>query len=442
MVQLAARSGANYVAHRARRLVTPADRRAALDARFELRTAEDVAAVLGNMKGALMKVGQIASYADEGLPEAFRTALADLQQDAPPMHPDLAASVVADELGAPPRRVFAEWDARPLAAASIGQVHRAVLHDGRRVAVKVQYPGVDRSIRSDLVGADWLFAALGRAFPGMDSGPIVAELRARLLEELDYTLEADNQRLFVEYYAGHPFISVPAVVDECSTARVLTTELAEGARFDEMETWSQPERDMAAEAIYRFVFRSIHRLGAFNGDPHPGNYIFRPGGRVTFLDFGMVKRFEPAELQVLADLNRTMLVDRDMAAYRAVIEDAGFLPPGNPFSDEALEDYFGHFSKYLRQREPMTFTPEYASETVRRLLDPSGAHGDIMKAGNAPPFSVVLQRIHIGLFAILGTLRATAPWRDIAEELWRITDGPPATELGREEAAWRERNGR
>lgn len=401
-----------------------------------------MAAALGSMKGALMKVGQIASYADEGLPEAFRSALADLQQDAPPMHPDLAASVVRDELGAPPSRAFASWDPHPLAAASIGQVHRAVTHDGRAVAVKVQYPGVDRAIRSDLVGAGWLFAALGRVFPGMDAEPVVDEIRARLLEELDYEVEAANQRLFAEYYAGHPFISVPAVLDDHSTARVLTTELAEGVRFDEMERWPQAERDLAAEAIFRFVFRSIHRLHAFNGDPHPGNYLFRPDGRVSFLDFGMVKRFAPDDSTTLEDLYRTMLIERDMSAYRAVLEGAGFLPPGSPFSDEQLEDYFGHFSKYLHRREPMTFTPEYASETVRRLLDPSGAHGDIMRAGNAPPFSVVLQRIHIGLFAILGRLRATAPWRVIAEEMWSLTDGPPATDLGRAELQWRERTGR
>ena len=162
--------------------------------------------------------------------------------------------------------------------------------------MKVQYPGVDEAIRADLVNTDLLFRVLGTMFPGLDPAPLVAELRERLTEELDYGIEAANQRLFADWYAGHPFIHVPAVVDELSTARVLTTEFAEGARFADVERWSQDERDLAAETIFRFVFRSIYRLHAFNGDPHPGNYLFRPGGQVTFLDFGLVKRYEAAEV--------------------------------------------------------------------------------------------------------------------------------------------------
>ena len=175
-------------------------------------------------------------------------------------------------------------------------MHRAITKDGRAVAVKVQYPGVGDAIRADLDNAGMLFGAMGMMLPGLEPGPLVEELRARLVEELDYVLEADNQRLFADYYAGHPFIHVPAVVDELCAERVLTTELAEGVRFDEVETWSQEERDLAAEAIFRFVFGSLYRLHAFNGDPHPGNYLFQPGGQVTFLDFGLVKRFEPDEV--------------------------------------------------------------------------------------------------------------------------------------------------
>src|SRR6185369_1569597 len=133
-------------------------------------------------------------------------------------------------------------------------------------------------------------------FPGLDPRPLVEELRHRLTEELDYTNEASNQRFFADAFAGHPFISVPRVIDELSTRRVLTTELAVGARFAEVEAWEPEERNLASEAIYRFVFRSIYQLNAFNGDPHPGNYLFQPGGRVTFLDFGLVKRYQPEEV--------------------------------------------------------------------------------------------------------------------------------------------------
>src|SRR5439155_18076896 len=136
-------------------------------------------------------------------------------------------------------------------------------------------------------------------FPGLDPEPLVAELRERLAEELDYRLEAEHQRLFADQYRGHPFIHIPEVVDELSTAQVLTTELAEGVRFEVLDTWSQEERDLAAETIFRFVFGSLYGFHAFNGDPHPGNYLFRPGGRVTFLDFGLVKHFDVAEIEVL-----------------------------------------------------------------------------------------------------------------------------------------------
>jgi predicted unusual protein kinase regulating ubiquinone biosynthesis (AarF/ABC1/UbiB family) len=229
--------------HRARRVFASAERREALDAAHELRTAEQVADALGDMKGALMKVGQMASYLDTGFPEPLRVALAQLQQDAPPMSADLAAEVVERELGAPPERTFLEWDPVPIAAASIGQVHRAITRDERAVAVKVQYPGVAGAIAADLDNAGLLLGVLRATFPGLEPRPLLAELRARIGEELDYREEASNQRLFASFYDGHPFISVPDVVGELSTARALTTELADGAPFDEMEQWPREERE-------------------------------------------------------------------------------------------------------------------------------------------------------------------------------------------------------
>jgi predicted unusual protein kinase regulating ubiquinone biosynthesis (AarF/ABC1/UbiB family) len=338
--------------------------------------------------------------------------------------------------------VFATWDPVPIASASIGQVHRAITHDGRAVAVKVQYPGVAAAIMADLDNAGLLFGAMGMLFPGLDPEPLVAELRERLAEELDYQLEAANQRLFADHYRGHPFIHVPDVVDELSAARVLTTELAEGERFDVLETWDQAERDLAAETIFRFVFGSLYRLHAFNGDPHPGNYLFRPGGQVTFLDFGLVKRFVPEEIAVLESMIQAMVLDHDIPRYRRIVEDIGMLQAGASFTDQQVEDYFGHFYDFVLVDEVRTITPEYASETVRRFFDTSGPFGPIMKAANVPPAFVIIQRINLGLYAIFGQLRATANWRRISEELWPIVDGPPSTELGRQAAAWAAANGR
>jgi predicted unusual protein kinase regulating ubiquinone biosynthesis (AarF/ABC1/UbiB family) len=436
MASVGAKAGGQYALHRAKRAFASAERQAELDAKFELQTAEAITEALGNMKGALMKLGQMASYLDQGMPEPVREALAELQSNAPPMSAELSSGVIREELGAAPEDVFETWDPQPIAAASIGQVHRAITKDGRAVAVKVQYPGVGDAIRADLDNAGMLFGIMGMLFPGLDPEPLVEELKARLVEELDYRLEADNQQLFADFYRGHPFIHIPEVVPELSSAKVLTTELAEGVRFDVVETWSQAERDLAAESIFRFVFGSLYQLHAFNGDPHPGNYLFRPGGRVTFLDFGLVKRFTPDEIKVLESMIQAMVLDQDIPTYRRIITEIGMLSNDADFTDEQILDYFGHFYDFVLRDEVATITPEYASETVRRFFDTSGPYGEVMKAANVPGPFVIIQRINLGLYAIFGQLRATGNWRKISEELWPIVGGPPTTDLGREAAAW------
>jgi predicted unusual protein kinase regulating ubiquinone biosynthesis (AarF/ABC1/UbiB family) len=436
LARVGGRAGAEFALHRARRTFASAPRRTALDRSFELRTAEQVAQTLGNMKGAFMKLGQMASYLDTGLPDHVREALEGLRQDAPPMAPELAAAVVCQELGADPDQVFLEWDPAPIAAASIGQVHRAITRGGQAVAVKVQYPGVDEAISSDLDSAGLVFGAMGLALPGFEPGPLVEEIRARVLEEVDYANEARNQQLFADFYRGHPFIRVPDVLTRLSTPRVLTTELAEGVRFEEMAAWDQDERNLAAEAVYRFVFRSLYRLQAFNGDPHPGNYVFRPGGRVTFLDFGLVKHFTPDEIEVFGDMIRAMVDERDTARYRAILERIGMLRPGAPVSDRQVHDYFSHFYEFVMHDEEVTITPQWSTDALARYFDPTGPYGPIIKAANLPASFVIIQRINLGLMAILGDLRATANFRGIANELWPWVDGPASTEMGKAEADW------
>lgn len=436
MAAIGSRVGTTVAVNRAKHVFATAARKEDLDRELELRTSEQVAQALGGMKGALMKVGQMASYLDEGLPEHLRVALAQLLQDAPPMSEELAAEMVERELGSPPDRVFEEWDPTPIAAASIGQVHRALTRDGLAVAVKVQYPGVADAVRADLDNAGLLGTVVGQIFPGLDTGALVEEITKRVVEELDYRLEAENQRLFADYYCGHPFISVPDVVAGLSTGRVLTTELATGVRFEEMEQWSAEERNLAGEAIFRFVFRSLYRLRAFNGDPHPGNYLFTPGGRVTFLDFGLVKHFDQAETELLQSMIKAMVLDHDPDSFRRIVEDVGLLQRGVPIATDDLIGYYRHFYDLVMTDGVTAFSSEYASETVRRFFDASGEHGAVIRASNLPSTFVILQRINLGLYALLARIGATANWRRVAEELWPLTSGPPSTPLGEEEAAW------
>ncbi len=435
-LRLAARGGARYATNAPRLFAAAGEQRQQLRNDLALRTAEDVAATLGTMKGVLMKIGQMASYVDDGLAPPVRRTLGRLQDSVPPMSASLAAGVVTEELGGPPEEVFGTWDPEPIAAASIGQVHRAITKAGQAVAVKVQYPGIAQTIAADLGNVGLLRSLLRIAAPSQDVDALIEELRERIGEELDYVHEAENQRMFAAYFDGHPTISVPKIVDDLSTARVVTSELATGARFAELLTWPQADKDLAAETIYRFTFRSLYEAHAFNGDPHPGNYLFHRGGRVTFLDFGLVKRFTPEELQPLVHMVRYLCVDEDPEAFRRAMEDADFLTPGAPIPTEQVVEHMALFYDTVRTRGPRTMTPGYASAVARRYFDfrnPLAAYARI------PRSYVILQRINLGMFALLGELGATGDWRAIAEEIWPFVQAPPSTAMGEAEVAWRGR---
>ena len=374
-VRLAARGGARYAANAPRLFARAGEQRQALRDDLALRTAQDVADTLGTMKGVLMKIGQLASYVDDGLAPPARRVLGRLQDSVPPMSPELAAGVIVAELGDAPEVVFSEWDPLPIAAASIGQVHRAITRDGRAVAVKVQYPGIAETIAADLGNVGLLRSLLRMAVPSQDVTELIDELRERVGEELDYLREADNQRQFAAYFDGHPTITVPKIVDELSTARVITSELATGARFAEMLGWSQPEKDLAAETIYRFTFRSLYELHAFNGDPHPGNYLFEPGGQVTFLDFGLVKHFTPSELDPLMNMIKTLCIGGDPEAFRRAMEDAGFLQPGAPIGTDQVVDHMALFYDSIATAGPQDDDPRLRlgrGPPLRGLQEPAG----------------------------------------------------------------------
>jgi predicted unusual protein kinase regulating ubiquinone biosynthesis (AarF/ABC1/UbiB family) len=413
-----------------------AERREQLSRDREMKTAQQVAAELGNMKGALMKLGQMASYLDDGLPEPMRLALGQLQSNAPPMAIELVHEVLLAELGKPVGEMFVEFDDEPIAAASIGQVHRAILRTpegDRAVAVKVQYPGVAEAIDADIRTADLLGALLAFGFKSLNPEDMVAEIKDRLREELDYTLEAKNQQTFADFYRGHPFIHVPEVLHTYSTSRVLITELVGGSTFAEVLEWSQEERNNVGEAIFRFVFRSLYRFRAFNGDPHPGNYIFHRDGRVTFLDFGLIKHFTVEEMEMFQGMVKAAVLDHDMEEYRRIIEDAGMLQRDAPFTTQEAGDYFAHFYAPVRESHEMTWTTEYATSIVRHTFDRTSA---IAQYATVPKSFVFIQRINLGLYALLGQLGAAGNFRRISEELWPMTNAGPSTPMGEAEATW------
>lgn len=438
VARLGARVGGTYASTAARKAFASAERREELDRRREYRTAEQVASELGAMKGALMKLGQMASYLDEGLPEPLRAALAQLQSDAPPMSTDLAAEVVERELGGSPEDVFIEWDPDPIAAASIGQVHRAIAVDPatgieRPVAVKIQYPGIDEAISADLRNADFLGLLLKQGFGGLDPTEMVDEIRRRLVEELDYTIEARNQAAFGEFYRGHPFIRVPEVIEGLSTRRVLTTGLATGMRWADLRRTDQEWRDRVGEIVFRFVFRSLYRMQAFNADPHPGNYVFGADGTVTFLDFGLVRHFADDEMRIFTEMVRAAAYDDDADRYRSLLEEAGMLLRGAPVSTEDVAEYFFNFYEPVRSDREIVWSPSYSSRIVRHTFDRSSP---ISQYATVPRAFVFIQRINLGLYALLGELGARGNYRRIAEELWPFADAAPSTELGRAEARW------
>ena len=432
--RLSARRGADWGVHQVRRSVANDEQKAELDTRFVIRTAEDTARELGQMKGALMKVGQLLGFILEGLPEEAQQALATLQADAPPMAPGAAASVVRSELGDEPEQLFARWEAEPVAAASVGQVHRAVLRDGGTVAVKVQYPGVDTAIHADLANAEVLYGLFSAfALKGLDVKALVDELRERMGDELDYRIEADHQAEFAVAYRAHPFIRVPDVVQALSTQRVLTSEWIDGRPWaDFLASASPAERARAGEILFRFAQGSIHRLGVFNGDPHPGNYRFLPDGRIGFLDFGLVKRWTPGEWEALSPCLDAILAS-DPQRLILAMEAVGFLPAGHHLDPEAVFAYVSTpYRPYLTPR--FQFTREFVAETVQRVADIRGPHAEVVEKLNLPASFVILDRVVWGVSALLGKLEAEGPWRAILAEYRE--GAPPATPLGELDAAW------
>lgn len=443
MLGMAARTAGDAMAVSLRKQVGGRDARDRAARNFHERMAVRYAEHFGRSKGVLMKTGQILSLAalaavfdDAEYQPVYQQALSRLHDDAPPMPYELAAAMVEAELGAAPEVLFAEFEPEPLAAASIGQVHAARLHGGRPVAVKVQYPGVAQAIRSDLANNELLasFFRLSQALvPNgirLDVPSLAREISDRIGEEVDYRIEAANLTDFAAVYRGHPFIRIPEIVPELCSRRVLTMDLAAGRRWSQAVEADAALKNSWAEAIFRFAFcfGNRARRGLFHGDPHPGNYLFHDDGTVTFLDFGYIKRYTAAQMADVRDqLNAT--VDGDARATQLAVGRLGIRARGTP---EELYAVVRAGFEPLTGSQPFTFTPQVAARALRSWFGLTGPHAAIVRSGSLDPEFLTLFRVHLGLWPVLGALRATGPWEAIRSESDR--GGPPATPMGELEA--------
>ena len=409
-----------------------------------LETAMKMVEALGSMKGAAMKIGQFASFIDtEFIPEEYRDTyqeqLAKLRTDAPSMPWERVVEVLEEQYeGEPLDEMFESIEEEAVAAASIGQVHRGVLLDGRKVAIKIQYPGVAEALESDLRNAGVIVRLARVMAPGLDAKAVTKELRERILEELDYEYEAQNQRSFARAYRDHPFIYVPDVITRLSRRKVLVTEFVEGVGFDEVKEMDEEARGRFGEILFRGSFGSIYHLQHFNADPHPGNYILMDDGRVAFLDFGMTKKVDQEQIQ-LEQLAVDAATRNDPEGLRDALADLGFINDPSKMDALRLMEHVKLIGGWYMEDKEVEMSPKLVMKVIEATHDPRSEYFDLVRRESIPADELMGRRMEIGVMAVLGQLGAKRNWHRIMRE-WVYAD-EPSTELGREEWEYFESRG-
>ena len=374
------------------------------------------------MRGAAMKVGQVLSTIDftalpEGEREQFKQTLAALRDDVPPLPFKQVEKLLREELGEKPATVFASFEEEAFAAASIGQVHRAVTREGQRVAVKVQYPGVAEAVDTDLRNLTLLLPLVKRLAPGLDVKAIYAELRERIAEELDYELEAQNQRAIARAHRGHPFAHVPEVHTALSSRRVLVTDLIEGQRFEAVKRARRGRARPLRGDRLPLLLRPRPPHGRVCGDPHPGNYLLLDDGRVGFLDFGLMRVLARDYLDAESAI-AVAVEERDAAAVHTALADLGYLPDPAAFDPDDLLAQLTAMGAWYMEPGRRRFTPKWVAELIDSTTGPRSPYFGQMRRQTLPPQALLLRRMEGLVLSTLGEVRAAADWNAIAREYY------------------------
>lgn len=397
MSKLAVGGGSKWLMSKAKNLVSDEEKKLERDKETGMALATQMLQTFSEMRGVAMKMGQMLSYMDNFLPPEAQKVLAMLQRDAPPMPWDVIEAQIEDELGGLIDDHFDEFSTTPIAAASIGQVHKAKLPDGTVVAVKVQYPGIADAMRADLKNTKIMGLFQKMLFFRTDAKAIMKELETRFLDECDYTIEANYQEQFYNRFKGHPHIVIPKVFRELSTSKILVTEFQEGMGFYEWVATdpSPEERKEATHSLYRFYLGSLYLDGLFNCDPHPGNYVFREDGKIAFLDFGCCRQFEEDRQALWIKMCQTVIAEKYEDLEELAVK-VGFFPEGLAYDKDAFVDLMRYLYRPYLEDRPFDWREHPPETTFRRMFVDNP---NLFKL-NMPADAVFLNRIGFGLVSI------------------------------------------
>ena len=409
------------------------------EARFVALT-EELGTQLRRMRGAGPKIAQLLSMIQLQTPsgDALERPLGTLVADREPLPFRAVRRVIEQDLDTRVQDLFADFEEEPFAIASLGQVHRALTSDGERVAVKVQHPDLGDAIDGDLRTIGLVSPIVARLAPGCDVGALLSEVRERIADELDYEVEAQQQRRLARLFRGHPQVRVPRVYTDLSSRRVLVTEYVDGLRSEEIAQLDEAQRDRIGEIVFRFFFGLLWRERIVAGDPHPDNCLLCPDGRVCLLDFALLRGLEHEYLDGERAVMRAV-VDADPDAVDAALEHLGYFANTRSYDPAAPLEHLATAGEWLLAKGFRRIDPGYVRRTLELGYPPRSPWMSMLRRMTLPPRTLLLRRMEVQMLSLLGDLRAGGDWAVIAAEHW--AEQPPSTPLGQQDAAFFARRG-